>query len=81
MDGPRLSQEEAQTLLKVPDARAGEGVPLQRLRVKAKEMGASEESQPHGEADQDMVSEQEDEEQEEQPKTTDVEQQQQLRQF
>ena len=35
LDRPRERAEEAKALLEVPDARAREGVPLQRVRLKA----------------------------------------------
>ena len=59
LDRPRDCAQEAEALLQVPDPRAGEGVPVQRVREQAEAMGASEEPQPHREANQNMVPEQE----------------------
>ena len=82
MDRPGYGAKEAQTLLQIPDTGAGEGVPLQRLRLEAEEMGAGEEPQPDGTAGEDLVPEPEDEEQEELAKTSGSggQQQQQQRQ-
>lgn len=79
--GTSHREEEAQALLQVPDPRAGEGVPLQRIRVQAEALGARQKPEPDGEASEDMVPEQTDEEQEELPKTSSpgAEQQQQFR--
>lgn len=65
MDGSSDGEEKTQALLEVPDARAGEGVPLQRVRVETEEVGAGAEPEPDREAGEDLVPEQTDEEQEE----------------
>jgi hypothetical protein len=65
VDGPGDRPEEAQALLQVPDARAGEGVPVQRLRVQAEAVGTGQEPEPDRAAGQDLVPESTDEEQEE----------------
>jgi len=44
MDGERDGAEEAEALLKIPDARVRKRVPLQRLRLQTKEMGTRTQS-------------------------------------
>lgn len=61
--------QETQTLQQVPDPGAGEGVPLQRLRLQAEAMGAGAEPQLVRAAGENMVSEQENEKQKEQSET------------
>lgn len=62
LDRPGDGAQKAQTLFQIPDPRAGERVFVQRLRVKAEAVGASEESQSDREAGEDMVPEQTNEE-------------------
>jgi hypothetical protein len=84
MDGPSDGAQEAETLLEIPDAGAGKGVPVQRLRFQAETLGAGAQSQPDGASSQDLVPEPADEEQEEQPEATgrwQQQQQQRRRQF
>lgn len=45
VDRQRDGAEEAKTVLKVPNARAGEGVPIQRVRLQAEAVGAGPESE------------------------------------
>lgn len=70
--------QETQTLLEIPDARTGEGVPVQRVRVETEAVGAGAEPEPDRATGEDLVPEQTDEEQEEQPEAAgaDAEQQQ-----
>jgi hypothetical protein len=65
--GQRDGAQETQALLQVPDAGAGEGVPLQRLRVQAEAVGVGAQPQPDGAPGEDLVPEPPHEEQEEQP--------------
>lgn len=65
LDRPSNCAQKTQTLLKVPNPRTRERVPLQRLRFEAKEVGVGAKPEPDREAGEDMVSEQTDEEQEE----------------
>lgn len=65
LDRPSDGAQKTQTLLQVPNPRTRERVPLQRLRVEAKEVGVGAESEPDREASEDMVPEQTNEEQEE----------------
>lgn len=65
VDGPGDRPQEAQTVLQVPDAGAGEGVPLQRVRLQAEALGTGAQSEPHRTPGQNMVPKQADEEQEE----------------
>lgn len=69
MDRPSDSSQETQTIHQIPDLRAGEGVPLQRLRLKAKTMGVGAELESHRATSKDLVPKSADEEQEEQPAT------------
>lgn len=46
MDWQCNGTKEAKTLLEVPNARAGEGVPIQCVRFQAEAMGASSEFEP-----------------------------------
>lgn len=66
MDRAGDGAEETQALLEVPNPRAREGVPFQRLRVEAEAMGARAQSESHRAPSQDLVSKSSDEEQEEQ---------------
>lgn len=59
--------EKAQALFQIPDPGAGEGVPLQRLRLKAEEVGAGAKPQPYRTAGQNMVPEPQNEKQEKLP--------------
>lgn len=65
MDGAGHGEKEAKTVLEIPNSGAGEGIFVQRVRLKAEAVGAREKSQPNGEASQNLVPEQTDEEQEE----------------
>ena len=69
MDRSGDSSQETQALHQIPDLGAGEGVPLQRLRLKAKTMGVGAEFKPHRATSKDMVPKSADEEQEEHPAT------------
>ena len=69
LDGPRERPEKAKALLKVSDPGAGEGVPLQCLRLQAEAVGAGQKSESDGAPDQDLVPKPPDEIQEEHPKT------------
>lgn len=69
VDWPGDRPQETQAVLQVPNPRAGEGVPLQRVRLQAEEVGAREEPEPHGATSQDLVPEPADEEQEEHTET------------
>jgi catalase (peroxidase I) len=51
----RNRPQEAQTVFKVPDARAGEGVSVQRLRVEAEALGAGEKLELDRASGQNMV--------------------------
>lgn len=62
MDWPSDGPKETQTVLKIPDFRAGERIFVQRLRVQTETMGTREKSEPHGETSEDLVSESKDEE-------------------
>lgn len=80
VDRPGDGAEETQALLEVPDPRARKGVPLQRLRVEAKAMGARAQSESHRAPSQDLVSKSSDEEQEEQSAAVAAAEQQQQQQ-
>lgn len=58
MDGTGDRPEETQTVLEIPNAGAGKGVPLQRVRLQAEAMGAGQKPEPHGAPGEDMVPEQ-----------------------
>lgn len=58
LEPPRVDRtgdraEETQALLQVPDARAREGVPVQRVRVEAEAMGAGAQPEPDRAAGED----------------------------
>ena len=57
MDRSGDGAQEEETLLKVPDARTGERVSLQRLRVETETLGAGAQSQPDGAPSQNLVPE------------------------
>lgn len=82
MDWAGDRSQETQAVLKVPDARTGERVPLQRLRLEAEALGVGEEFKFNRKAGENMVPEQKNEEQEEQSKASSAtaEQQQQFQQ-
>jgi len=67
VDGPGDGAEEKETVLQVPDAGAGKGVPVQRLCVQAEALGAGTEPGAIRAPSENMVPEQTHEEQEEQP--------------
>jgi len=67
VDGSSDRAQEEKTLLQVPDAGAGEGVSVQRVRVQTEAMGAGPEPGAVRTPGENMVPEQAHEEQEEQP--------------
>lgn len=70
LDWSRQRQEEKKAILQVPDFGAGKRVSVQRLRLKAEEVGAGQKSEPNRAPDKNLVPKQAHEKQEEQPKTT-----------
>ena len=75
MDGPGDGAEEAEALLQVPDAGAGEGVPVQRLRVQTETLGTGAKFELDGAPGENLVPEPAHEEQEEQPAAAEQQQQ------
>lgn len=65
MDRSGVRPQETETLLQTPDTRAGERIPLQRLRFETEALGTGQESDVDGTAGEDLVPEPAHEEQEE----------------
>lgn len=47
VDGPGDGAQEEKTVLEIPNAGAGEGVPVQRIRVQAEALGVGPQLKPH----------------------------------